>query len=153
MKSIKVTAARKQLYRLLAEVTLSSDPVQITGKRGNAVLLSEDDWLALQETVNLLSGERLDLLQSHAVLVNTARGGIVDEEALADRLAAGRFAGAGLDVYEHEPAIYPKLLLLDNVVLVPHLGSATFEGRNAMGGKVIDNITALAAGEELPDRL
>lgn len=55
MKSMKVTEARKQLYRLLAEVTLSSDPVQITGKRGNAVLLSEDDWLALQETVNLLS--------------------------------------------------------------------------------------------------
>ena len=103
------------------------------------------------ETMHLLSAARLDRLQPHAVIVNTARGGILDEEALAERLADGRIAGAGLDVYEHEPIIYPKLLLLDNVVLVPHLGSATQEGREAMGGKVIVNIQAFADGHTPPD--
>jgi glyoxylate reductase len=73
--------------------------------------------------------------------------------ALADRLSSGRLAGAGLDVYEHEPTIHPRLLILDNVVLVPHLGSATDEGRLAMGEKVIENIAAFAAGETPPDRL
>ncbi len=103
------------------------------------------------ETLHLLSAERLDLLQPHAVIVNTARGGILDEEALAERLADGRIAGAGLDVYEHEPIIWPKLLLLDNVVLAPHLGSATMEGRIAMGEKVIVNIRAFADGYTPPN--
>jgi len=105
------------------------------------------------ETYHLLDAKRLDLLQPHAVIVNTARGGIMDEAALAERLAARRIAGAGLDVYEAEPAIHPRLRELDNVVLAPHLGSATREGRIAMGEKVVINIKAFADGHKPPDRV
>jgi glyoxylate reductase len=105
------------------------------------------------ETHHLLNAGRLDQLQPHAVIVNTARGGIIDEAALADRLAAGKIAGAGLDVYEAEPAINPRLLTLDNVVLSPHLGSATREGRIAMGEKVIINIRTFTDGHAPPDRV
>jgi len=105
------------------------------------------------ETYHLLDARRLDLLPSHAVIVNTARGGIIDEAALAERLANGRIAGAGLDVYEAEPKIDPKLLALDNVVLAPHLGSATYEGRVAMGEKVVINIKTYADGHTPPDRV
>ena len=105
------------------------------------------------ETYHLLNADRLDLLQSHAVIVNTARGGIMDEAALADRLASGAIAGAGLDVYENEPKIHPKLCELNNVILVPHLGSATHEGRVAMGDKVVTNIMAYRDGRTLPDRI
>jgi len=105
------------------------------------------------ETRHLLNADRLDKLQAHAVIVNTARGGIIDEGALVDRLAAGAIAGAGLDVYENEPAIHPGLLALDNVVLSPHLGSATHEGRIAMGEKVIINIKTFADGHVPPDRV
>jgi len=105
------------------------------------------------ETRHLLNAERLDKLQAHAVIVNPARGGIIDEGALVDRLAAGAIAGAGLDVYENEPAIHPGLLALDNVVLSPHLGSATHEGRIAMGEKVIINIKTFADGHVPPDRV
>jgi glyoxylate reductase len=105
------------------------------------------------DTIHLLNAARLDLIQPHAIIVNTARGGIIDEAALAERLADGRIAGAGLDVYEFEPAIHRALLTLDNVVLAPHLGSATHEGRIAMGEKVVQNILAHAAGEALPDRV
>ena len=105
------------------------------------------------ETYHLLNAERLDKLQAHAVIVNTSRGGIIDEAALVDRLATGAIAGAGLDVYENEPAIHPKLLALDNVVLSPHLGSATHEGRIAMGEKVIINIKAFSDGHAPLDRV
>jgi len=105
------------------------------------------------ETHHLLNAERLDKLQSHAVIVNTARGAIIDEAALVDRLEAGAIAGAGLDVYENEPSIHPKLLTLDNVVLSPHLGSATHEGRIAMGEKVIINIKTFSDDHVPPDRV
>ncbi len=105
------------------------------------------------ETFHLLSAERLELLQPHAVIVNTARGGIIDEAALAERLADGRIAGAGLDVYEREPAIHDRLLRLDNVTLAPHLGSATAEGRIAMGEKVLINIKMFADGHSPPDKV
>jgi len=104
-------------------------------------------------TYHLLNAERLDKLQTHAVIVNTARGGIIDEAALVERLAAGAIAGAGLDVYENEPAIHPGLLALDNVVLSPHLGSATHEGRIAMGEKVIINIKTFSDGHVPLDRV
>src|SRR5262249_20199587 len=84
-------------------------------------------------TYHLLSARRLRLLQPHAILVNTARGEIVDEEELVRLLEIGAIAGAGLDVFEHEPAVDPRLRTLDNVVLLPHMGSATIEGRLAMG--------------------
>jgi glyoxylate reductase len=105
------------------------------------------------ETYHLLDARRLDLLPRHAVIVNTARGGIIDESALADRLADRIIAGAGLDVYEAEPRIHARLLALDNVVLAPHLGSATYEGRVAMGEKVVINIKAYADGHTPPDRV
>jgi glyoxylate reductase len=105
------------------------------------------------ETYHLLDARRLDLLPRHAVIVNTARGGIIDESALADRLADRSIAGAGLDVYEAEPRIHPRLRALDNVVLAPHLGSATYEGRVAMGEKVVINIKAYADGHTPPDRV
>ena len=105
------------------------------------------------ETHHLLNAGRLDKLQTHAVIVNTSRGAIIDEAALADRLEAGAIAGAGLDVYENEPSIHPKLLTLDNVVLSPHLGSATHEGRIAMGEKVIINIKTFSDGHVPLDRV
>ncbi|MGP1253928.1 MAG: 2-hydroxyacid dehydrogenase [Kiloniellales bacterium] len=104
-------------------------------------------------TYHLLSARRLKLLQHHAIVVNTSRGEVIDENALTRLLAAGEVAGAGLDVFEHEPAVNPKLLKLDNVVLLPHLGSATIEGRMAMGEKVIINIKTFADGHTPPDRV
>jgi glyoxylate reductase len=105
------------------------------------------------ETHHLINAERLRLMQPHAYLINAARGALVDEEALVAALSAGRIAGAGLDVFEHEPAVSPKLLDLPNVVLLPHLGSATFEGRQAMGEKVITNIRVFADGHRPPDQV
>jgi glyoxylate reductase len=104
-------------------------------------------------TYHLLSARRLKLLRPEATVVNTSRGEVIDENALARLLAAGEIAGAGLDVFEHEPAINPKLMKLDNVVLLPHLGSATIEGRMAMGEKVIINIKTFADGHTPPDRV
>lgn len=104
-------------------------------------------------TFHLLSARRLRLLQPHAIVVNTARGEVIDEAALANMLARGEIAGAGLDVYEHEPAINPKLMKLPNVVLLPHMGSATVEGRIDMGEKVIINIKTFMDGHRPPDRV
>ncbi|NIY76382.1 D-glycerate dehydrogenase [Thalassospira sp. HF15] len=104
-------------------------------------------------TYHLLSARRLKLMQSHAILVNTARGEIVDEPALTRMLADGEIAGAGLDVFEHEPAVNPKLLELQNAVLLPHMGSATIEGRVDMGEKVLINIKTFVDGHTPPDRV
>jgi glyoxylate reductase len=104
-------------------------------------------------TYHLLSARRLKLIRPHAFVVNTARGHVIDEAALAERLAAREIAGAALDVYEHEPAINRKLLGLDNAVLLPHMGSATLEGRIAMGEKVIINIKTFSDGHSPPDRV
>ena len=104
-------------------------------------------------TYHPLSARRLRLLQSQAIVVNTARGEIIDEAALANMLARGEIAGAGLDVFEHEPSINPKLLKLPNVVLLPHMGSATVEGRIDMGEKVIINIKPFMDGHRPPDRV
>ncbi len=104
-------------------------------------------------TYHLLSARRLKLLRPHAYIVNTSRGEVIDENALTRMLRAGELAGAGLDVFEHEPAINPKLLELDNVVLIPHLSSATIEGRIDMGEKVIINIKTFVDGHAPPDRV
>ncbi len=104
-------------------------------------------------TYHLLSAPRLRRLPPHAILVNTARGEIVDEEELTRLLETCAIAGAGLDVFEHEPAVDPRLRALDNVVLLPHMGSATIEGRIAMGEKVIINIKTFADGHRPPDRV
>jgi glyoxylate reductase len=101
----------------------------------------------------LIDARRLDLLGPQGWLINTARGEIVDPEALVTALHTGRIAGAGLDVYVGEPAVDPRLMALDNVILLPHLGSATFEGRDAMGAKVILNIGVWARGDRPPDQV
>lgn len=121
-------------------------------------MLSEMDVVSLNapygpETHHLLDRRRLGLMRSDCWLINAARGGLVDEEALIEALAAGRIAGAGLDVYPNEPELDPRLLELPNLVLLPHLGSATVESRTAMGEKVLANIAAFAEGRELPDRV
>ena len=107
-------------------------------------------------TYHLLSARRLSHLRPHAILVNTARGEIVDENALVRMLEADEMAGAGLDVFEHEPAVSPKLLKLakaGKVTLLPHMGSATIEGRIDMGEKVIINIKTFMDGHRPPDRV
>ena len=104
-------------------------------------------------TYHLLSAPRLRRLQPHAILVNTARGEIVDEEELLRLLELSAIGGAGLDVFEHEPAVDPRLQALDNVVLLPHMSSATIEGRLAMGERVIINIKTFADGHRPPDRV
>lgn len=104
-------------------------------------------------TYHLLSARRLKLLRPHAYVVNTSRGEVIDENALAEMLKNHEIAGAGLDVYEHAPTINPKLLKLDNVVLLPHMSSATIEGRVDMGEKVIINIKTFADGHSPPDRV
>ncbi|MGE0503330.1 MAG: 2-hydroxyacid dehydrogenase [Rhizobiaceae bacterium] len=107
-------------------------------------------------TFHLLSARRLALMQPSAYVVNTARGDIIDEAALIQMLHEGKLAGAGLDVFEHEPAVNPKLLKLaakGKVVLLPHMGSATIEGRIDMGEKVIINIRTFFDGHRPPDRV
>ena len=105
------------------------------------------------ETHHLLDERRLGLLGPHVYLINVARGEIVEEPALLAALEAGLIAGAGLDVFEHEPAVDARMLALENVVLLPHMGSATFEGRSATGEKVIANIRAWADGHRPPDQV
>ena len=122
------------------------------------VLLGKADIISINcphtsETHELIDARRIALIQRHAYLVNTARGEIVDEDALIKALARGDIAGAGLDVYAHEPAVDPRLLTLPNVVLLPHMGSATYEGREAMGEKVIANIRAWVDGHRPPDQV
>jgi len=104
-------------------------------------------------TFHLISARRLDLLRPHCYIVNTSRGEVIDEAALTRKLASREIAGAGLDVFEHEPAVNPKLLKADNVVLLPHMGSATIEGRIDMGEKVIINIKTFVDGHKPPDRV
>ncbi len=104
-------------------------------------------------TYHLLSARRLKLLKPTAYIVNTARGEVIDENELARMIEAGSIAGAGLDVFEHEPAINPKLLASDRVVALPHMSSATVEGRIEMGEKVIINIKAFLDGHAPPDKV
>ncbi len=104
-------------------------------------------------TYHLLSARRLKLLKPTAYLVNTARGEVIDENELARLVESGAIAGAGLDVFEHEPAVNPKLLASDRVVALPHMGSATIEGRVDMGEKVIINIKTFLDGHAPPDRV
>src|SRR5690606_10682680 len=104
-------------------------------------------------TYHLLSARRLKLLKPTTYIVNTARGEVIDENELARLIEAGAIAGAGLDVYEHEPSVNQKLLTSDRVVALPHMSSATVEGRVDMGEKVIINIKSFLAGHNPPDRV
>jgi glyoxylate reductase len=104
-------------------------------------------------TYHLISGRRLRLMKPHAILINTSRGQVIEEEALARALYSREIAGAGLDVYEREPEIHPRLLELENVVLLPHIGSATHDGRFAMGERVIVNIKTFVDGHTPPNKV
>ncbi len=108
---------------------------------------------ATPETENLLDERRLGLMKPEAYVVNTARGSLIDEDALVRALAEGRLGGAGLDVYRDEPRVHPRLLSLPNVITLPHLGSATFEGREEAGNRIIANIRAWADGHRPPDQV
>ena len=121
-------------------------------------MLAATDIVSIHTPLNadsrdLIDRRRIGLMRPHVYLINTSRGGIVDEAALVDALEAGRLAGAGLDVWEHEPRIDPRLLALHNVVMTPHMGSATFEGRQASGERVIQNIRMWADGHRPPDQV
>jgi lactate dehydrogenase-like 2-hydroxyacid dehydrogenase len=108
---------------------------------------------ARPETRHLLDARRIAAMRPGAILVNTARGDLVDETALADALERGLLAAAGLDVFEREPAVSPRLLALDNAVLLPHIGSATTASRVAMGERVLANLDAFFRGAAPPDRV
>ena len=105
------------------------------------------------DSETLIDRRRIALMRRHVYLINASRGGIVDEDALVDVLEAGDLAGAGLDVWTHEPQIDPRLLALPNVVMTPHMGSATYEGRVATGEKVFLNIRMWADGHRPPDQV
>ena len=142
-------------------------PAQIEEELGATYWESLDQMLARMDiisvncphtpaTYHLLSARRLKLLRPDAYIVNTARGEVIDENALIRMIAADEIAGAGLDVFEHEPAVNPKLARLakaGKVVLLPHMGSATIEGRIDMGEKVIINIKTFMDGHKPPNRV
>jgi len=121
-------------------------------------LLTEAHFVSLHcpggtATKHLINGDRLKMMRPSAHLINTARGDVVDTKALVKALTAGWIAGAGLDVYEGEPELDPELLGLNNVTLLPHIGSATEETRVAMGNRVLNNIAAFFSGLEPEDRV
>ena len=121
-------------------------------------VLEEADFVSLHcpampETRHLMNRERLGRMRRSAFLVNTARGDVVDEAALVEALRKGTIAGAGLDVYEQEPKVSPELLSMENVVLLPHLGSATQETRVAMGMRALENLRLFFSGAPLRDRV
>ncbi len=121
-------------------------------------VLREADFVSLHcpatpETRHLMNSERLALMRSDAYLVNTARGDVVDEGALVDALTSRKIAGAALDVFENEPQVTPALLAMENVVLLPHLGSATRETRVAMGMRALENLRLFFKGARLRDRV
>lgn len=121
-------------------------------------LLGSSDFVSLHvpgnaDTRHLIDAARLARIPAHAHLVNTARGSVVDQEALIDALTYRRIAGAGLDVFEHEPAVPAELLALPNVCAIPHMASATVESRTAMGMLVIENLDAFFAGQQPPNRV
>ncbi|MDQ3910934.1 MAG: D-glycerate dehydrogenase, partial [Actinomycetota bacterium] len=118
-------------------------------------LLRESDFVSIHtpladETRHLIGVRELDLMRPTSVLVNTSRGPVVDEGALAGALEEGRIFAAGLDVYEEEPKVHPKLLELENVVLAPHIGSATIETRDRMATLAAENLAAVLRGEQPP---
>jgi len=121
-------------------------------------LLPQCDFVSLHcpggaANAKMINADRLALMKPDAFLINTARGEVVDEAALAEALHARSIGGAGLDVFEREPTIHPRLMGLDNVVMLPHLGSATREARQAMGFRVLDNLNDFFEGKAPRDRV
>lgn len=123
-----------------------------------STLLPISDFLALHcpstpETQDLVNEALIAQLPKGAILVNTARGNVIDEDALIDALRSGRLRAAGLDVYKNEPAIREEFSQLENLFALPHIGSATFETRDAMGFRALDNLDAVFSGQEPKDRV
>ena len=121
-------------------------------------LVSRSDIISLHcpltsETDKIINAQRIAMMKPDAYIINSSRGELIDEDALINALQQGRIAGAGLDVYTHEPAVDSRFFGIPNVVLLPHLGSATFEGREASGGRVITNIRVWADGHRPPDQV
>lgn len=121
-------------------------------------VLKRSDFLSLhvpltETTSHLIGSRELGMMKPTAILLNTSRGPVIDEAALVSALQTGTIAGAGLDVYEHEPAIHPGLMTMHNVVLLPHLGSATQETRIRMGQVCLDNIAAVFGGRAAPNQV
>ncbi len=136
----------------------SEDELGISYEADIDRLISRSDIISIHcpltsETGNLINANRIALMHTNAYIINTSRGEIIDENALIEALEKGLIAGAGLDVYTHEPAVDKRLLALANVVLLPHMGSATFEGRTASGERVIANIRIWADGHRPPDQI
>lgn len=136
----------------------SEDELGISYEEDIDRLIARSDIISIHcplnnETDNLINADRIALMRQHAYIINTSRGEIIDENALIEALEKGQIAGAGLDVYTHEPAVDKRLLALANVVLLPHMGSATFEGRTASGERVIANIRVWADGHRPPDQI
>jgi glyoxylate reductase len=146
---MRIAYAGRRRADPLVEAELAAAPLELDD------LLAAADIVSIHCPLNaatrhLIDARRLRLMRPTAHLVNTSRGPVVDEAALAVALRDGVIAGAGLDVFEHEPAIEPALLGLENVVLIPHLGSATIETRTAMGVLAAQNAVAVLAGEPPP---
>ena len=121
-------------------------------------VLREADFVSLHpqltpQTRHLIGARELGLMKRSAFVINTSRGPVIDEAALTQALMEGRIAGAGLDVYEHEPKVTPALVGMANVVLTPHLGSAVFELREGMAHVVVDNAIAIIEGRRPPNCL
>lgn len=121
-------------------------------------LVSRSDIISLHcpltaETDKIINTRRIAMMKPDAYIINSSRGELIDENALIEALQQGRIAGAGLDVYTHEPAVDARFFGIPNVVLLPHLGSATFEGREASGARVITNIRVWADGHRPPDQV
>lgn len=159
------TAARAHHGFGMKILLASRSPVReavIAGLDAEAVsvdtLLEQSDFVSLHcpatpETRHLIDDAALERMPEHAILINTARGDVVDEAALGQALQAGRIGGAGLDVYEAEPVVNPGLLDAPNVVLLPHLGSGSEETRVAMGMCAVENLTAFFADQPPPNRV
>ncbi|WP_103332530.1 2-hydroxyacid dehydrogenase [Pseudotabrizicola formosa] len=155
----KAIARRAQAGFGMEVVFYNRSPVADAGVPARQVDLTEvmaADVVVLavpggKETHHLINAATLAHMQPHAILVNISRGDVVDEAALAAALIAGKLAGAGLDVYEFEPQINPALMALENVTLLPHLGTAALEVRSNMGMMAVDNLIAFAEGRALPN--
>lgn len=155
----KAIARRAQAGFGMDVMFFNRSPVADAGVPARQVALAEAmaaDVVVLavpggKETHHLINATTLAHMQAHAILINISRGDVVDEAALAEALIGGRLAGAGLDVYEFEPQINPALMALENVTLLPHLGTAALEVRSNMGLMAVDNLIAFAEGRDLPN--
>ena len=153
-----IKAARGFNMKVLYYGRRESLPLEAVGasRVGLEELLERSDFVSLHvpltpETKHLIGAPELAKMKPDAIIINTSRGPVIDEKALADALTRHVIAGAGLDVYEHEPEVEPALKTLPNVVLLPHVGTATFGTRKDMGFMVIRNIEAVFAGSEPPN--